>query len=123
MRVLLVDDDADVRITTCMLLEWYGHIVDSACSGQAALALAAKYPPDVILLDLNMPVMDGFATARKLRQEASTASALIVAVSGYVRDKAWCDRALAAGVDECLAKPMDYEKLEVMLRAGRQSRA
>jgi CheY-like chemotaxis protein len=106
-----------------MLLEHYGHIVDSACSGSAALALAAKHPPDVVLLDLNMPVMDGFATARQLRKETSTASVLIVAVSGYVSDKAWCDRAIAAGVDGCLGKPIDYEKLEALLRADRHSRA
>ena len=92
MHVLLVDDDSDVRITTCLLLEHYGHRVDAAYGGVVALEFAHKDPPEAVLLDLNMPGMDGFETARSLRQIPSTATVLIIAVSGYVTNQEWCDR-------------------------------
>lgn len=115
MRLLIVDDDRDVRITSCLLLEHYGHCVAAADGGEAAIAMAGANSFDAILLDLNMPGMDGFETARKLRELPLNAAVLIIAVSGYVADKVWCDRAIAAGVDECLGKPMDYGKLETLL--------
>jgi CheY-like chemotaxis protein len=120
MRILVVDDDEDIRVTTCMLLEWYGHAVDTAFDGAEALDAAQKSTPQVILLDLNMPRMDGFETARRLRAGPPTDHVLIIAVSGYVGDKEWCDRAIAAGVDECLGKPLDYDKLAEMIGRGRE---
>ena len=117
MHVLLVDDDSDVRITTCLLLEHYGHRVDAACGGVVALEFAHNDPPEAVLLDLNMPGMDGFETARSLRQIPATATVLIIAVSGYVTNQEWCDRAIAAGVGKCLAKPLDYDRLDEMLRS------
>jgi CheY-like chemotaxis protein len=66
-------------------------------------------------MDLAMPVMDGFVASRMLRQLPQTRSVPIVAVSAYVQDKVWCDRARAAGVDECLAKPLDFTRLKVLL--------
>ena len=121
MRILLVDDESDIRILTSLLLKHRGHVVETASNGAEAVEMATRRPPDAVLLDLNMPVMDGFTAARKMRELASMQSVLIVAVSAYVGEKAWCDRALAAGVDECVPKPMDYNKLESLLREGRLS--
>ena len=115
MRILVVDDEPDIRSTTQMLLEHYGHTVDTAANGAEAVQVAEKAKPDVVLLDLNMPVMDGFTAARKLRESSDAASMLIVAVSAYVRNREWCDRAVAAGADECMSKPLDYQRLEELL--------
>ena len=82
MRILLVDDDPDLRVITCMLLECHGHTVESVADGALALIAARWFRPDVILLDLNMPVMDGFEAARRLRADPSAAAVQIVAVSG-----------------------------------------
>ena len=119
MRILLVDDDPDIRLITGMLLEAHGHTVVTAADGAEGVEAAkAAPPPHVVLLDLNMPVMDGFTAARKMREMPSAWRALIIAVSAYLGDKAWCDRAVAAGVDECLAKPMDYQRLARLLEGA-----
>lgn len=115
MIVLVVDDAADIRTSTQMLLELSGHVVEVATNGAEAVAAASERPPDVILMDLHMPVMDGFTAARRLRELPQTRSIPIVAVSAYVREKAWCERALAAGMNECLCKPFDHAVLTVML--------
>ena len=78
MKVLIVDDEPHVRIATCLLLEHFGHTLHTATNGEA-LDVAQRHVPDVILLDLNMPVMDGFTAARKLRELPPTAAALIIA--------------------------------------------
>ena len=119
MHLLLVDDDNDVLVITCMLLEMHGHTVDLASDGAVALARVQERAPDAVLLDLNMPVMNGFETARRMRTLPATADVLIVAVSGYVGDKEWCDRAIACGVDDCMGKPLDYEKLAALLSQRR----
>ena len=123
MHILVVDDEPDIRATTQMLLECHGYTVTSAANGADAVEVAAKSPPDAVLLDLNMPVMDGFTAARRLREMPEGSTLLIVAVSAYVSNREWCDRALAAGVDECIAKPLDYSRLEALLsshqKAGR----
>jgi CheY-like chemotaxis protein len=112
MRILVVDDEPDVRMTTQTLLELYGHVVETAANGAEAIRLAAQQLPDAVLLDLSMPVMDGFTAARKLREIPNACAILIVAHSAYVHLPEWCDRALEAGADECLRKPLDYTALE-----------
>ena len=119
MRILLVDDDPDIRLITGMLLEAHGHNVVTAADGAEGVEAAKSVPPPhVVLLDLNMPVMDGFTAARRMREMPSVSRALIIAVSAYLSDKAWCDRALAAGVDECLVKPLDYDRLARLLEGA-----
>ena len=120
MHILIVDDEVDIRVSMSMLLEHFGHTVACACNGKKAVEAAVARRPDAILLDLNMPVMDGFAAAKALRQLPSLQSVLIVAVSAYVSNKQWCDRAIAAGVDECLTKPMDFKELARLLEATRR---
>jgi CheY-like chemotaxis protein len=121
MRILVVDDEPDVRTTTKMLLELYGHAVETAANGAEAVRAAAARLPDAVLLDLNMPVMDGFTAARKLRKIAQNASLLIVAVSAYVSAREWCDRAIAAGADDCIGKPLEYSRLELLLNRPQRS--
>ena len=95
--------------------------METAANGAEAVRAAAARLPDAVLLDLNMPVMDGFTAARKLRKIAQNASLLIVAVSAYVSVREWCDRAIAAGADDCIGKPLEYSRLELLLNRPERS--
>jgi CheY-like chemotaxis protein len=115
MHILVVDDEPDIRTTTQIMLEHYGHSVDTAANGAEALDVAAKRPPNVVLLDLNMPVMDGFTAARRLRSMWNSKTLMIVVVSAYAGNREWCDRALAAGADDCLTKPLDWQRFNTLM--------
>jgi CheY-like chemotaxis protein len=93
-----------------MLLELFGHDVTVAHTGPAGVAAAGRARPDVVLCDIGLPGMDGFAVASTLRQNPSTAAVRLIAVTGYGRDEDR-RRALAAGFDEHLVKPVDPEDL------------
>ena len=116
LRILVVDDGDDIRDALKVLLELDGHDVDIASNGVEAIYKTRVQPPDVILMDLGMPVMDGFAAVRALRHQAEARDIPIIALSAYVGDKAWSDRALAAGCNACALKPVDSKKLADLLR-------
>lgn len=111
MHVLIVDDEPDIRYTTRVLLETMGHSVDVACNGAKAVEIASARRPDAILLDLQMPVMDGLTATRRLCELFMHDLPRIIVVSAYVREREWRDRALAAGAHECLTKPSDVPSL------------
>ena len=115
MIIVIAEDEADTRDMMKVLLELEGHEVYAAADGQQAVAVATANKPDLVLMDLSMPVMDGFAATRALRQSPATRAIPVIAVSAYVSDKEWCDRALAAGCIECVPKPVDYAKLGEIL--------
>jgi two-component system CheB/CheR fusion protein len=104
-RVLVVDDNGDARTALQFLLEDDGHEVRTAADGPTALAQANDFFPDVVLLDIGLPGMDGYEVARRLRDLPGGANAVIVAVSGYgqAEDRI---RSRAAGFDEHLLKPV-----------------
>jgi PAS domain S-box-containing protein len=83
LRILIVDDNRDVAESTGMLLGLAGHETRAVADGNAALAVAQEYQPDVILLDIGLPGMDGFEVARHLRDTPAGTRATILAVSGY----------------------------------------
>ena len=108
--VLIADDNADGRELLRDHLESWGFRVLEACDGQEALINAARYLPDAILLDVQMPCLDGFAVLRKLREDGRLSATPVLAVTAC----AWNgtrDRALEAGFIECFAKPVDYRAL------------
>ena len=115
-RVLVVDDNPDIRESTSMMLTMIGHEVKSAASGHEALEAAAQFQPDAILLDIGLPDLSGYEVTRQLRQMAHVASARIIAVSGYDTPEAR-DRALDAGFDFHVAKPVTLSDLESLLHA------
>jgi CheY-like chemotaxis protein len=113
-RVLVVDDYPDTAETMAMLLRLWGHEVYIAHDGPGALALALKHRPDVVLLDLGLPGMDGFEVARRLRQEAAFRDAFVASVSGFTQEVD-SRRAREAGCDCHLFKPLEPEQLRQLL--------
>jgi signal transduction histidine kinase/CheY-like chemotaxis protein len=110
LRVLLVEDHADVAATYSSLLAGLGHDVEVARSGRAALSAARRAPPDVVLCDIGLPDVDGYEVARRLRGDQRTAHLRLVAVSGYGRaaDRTESSR---AGFDAHLVKPVSPAEL------------
>jgi two-component system CheB/CheR fusion protein len=97
-----------------MLLELLGHQVRVAGDGQAALASAGAIRPDIMLVDIGLPGMNGYEVARRVRGDARLAQVVLVALTGYGRpeDKA---EALSAGFDRHLVKPVDFDTLRDLI--------
>ncbi len=113
-QVLIVDDNVLSAETLALLIGLSGHEAHVAHSGFAALEAAEAYHPDVVLLDIGLPGMDGYEVARCLRRNQAHRSTLIVAVTGYGQDE---DRRKSkeAGFDHHLVKPLDYPHLETLM--------
>lgn len=114
MRILLVDDNTEALRALGMLLEMDGHEVKLAVSGEDALEIAQGFTPDVALIDIGLPGIDGFQLAQHLRELPAFARTRLVALSGYASeaDKA---RGAAAGFDSHLTKPLALEALAEVL--------
>lgn len=113
-RVLLVDDDEDTREMYAWCMRAAGWIVEGAADGAEALLLAPAFEPDVIVMDLRLPVVDGIEATRRLKANDITRDISVVACSGIDLAQA---EALArqAGCDEFVAKPCPPEDLRVLL--------
>lgn len=114
-RVLVVDDSADLCELVADLLRSEGCLVETALSGAAALARAARFHPDVALVDLGLPDMDGTEVARRLRLPEGAPAPRLVAMTGRTEPEE-LERALAAGFSEHLLKPFDPEALTRAVR-------
>jgi CheY-like chemotaxis protein len=114
LRVLVVDDYPDAAATLRILLGLWGHEVQTAGSGAEALAAAAAFRPDVVLLDVEMPRLHGGEVARRLRQLPGLGRVLIVATSGTDRDDPRLD-GYRSHFDDYLPKPYNLERLERLL--------
>ena len=114
-RILVVDDNVDAAEALGELLRDFGHEVATAHGGPQALDTARLHCPEVVLLDIGMPDMDGYDVARRMRGELGLNEALLVALSGYGEDR---DRRLAreAGFDQHVTKPVDAAKLTELLK-------
>jgi len=114
LRVLVVDDNVDAAATLGMLLEACGYLVDVEHDSHRALERARQQRPDVALLDIGLPDMDGNELARRLRADAQTGAIVLVAVTGYGQEQ---DRraAFEAGFDHHLVKPVDMDDLAALL--------
>ncbi len=110
LRVLVVEDEPDVAQSLRMLLELEGHDVRIALAGNAALQLLGEFRPQVVLLDIGLPGLDGYQIAHSIRLRPEGESVLLVAVSGY-GDAAARSRAQEAGFDHHLVKPVDPQVL------------
>ncbi|MDR3619427.1 MAG: response regulator [Paludisphaera borealis] len=112
-RILVVDDNADTAAGMARLLKLLGHDVAVAQDGPTAVEAARSHRPDVVLLDIGLPGMDGHQVARALRNEGF-ANAVIVAVSGYGQEDD-VRRSQAAGFNHHLVKPVDFDSLISLL--------
>jgi PAS domain S-box-containing protein len=121
LRVLVVDDNVDAAEMLGQLLTLSGHEVSLAHDGPAALAAAAAAPLDLVLLDIGLPGMDGYAVAAQLRATGHPGTAL-VALSGYGREDD-IRRALDAGFDHHLVKPIDFAQLRQLVLEVRGRRS
>jgi two-component system cell cycle response regulator DivK len=108
-RILLVEDNPQNRRLAQFLLKSYGYVVDEATTGEEALVLARTHLPALILMDLQLPGMDGYAVTRRLKEDAATAAIAVVALTAYAMpgDR---DKALAAGCDGYIPKPIDTKE-------------
>jgi CheY-like chemotaxis protein len=122
MRVLVVDDSQDGANSLAELIELWGYEARSAYDGPSALRIAREFPANAVLLDIGMPGMSGYDTARALREIAELRGARLVAVTGYGQEE---DRTRArdAGFDHHLTKPVDPTELRNLLRSLRNSGA
>jgi signal transduction histidine kinase/CheY-like chemotaxis protein len=109
-RILVVDDNVDAAETLKMLLGFEGHEVRLAHDGLAALRIAAEFRPEVVLLDIGLPRMDGYQVARQLREQPATEKTLLVALTGHGQDEDR-RRSQEAGFNAHLVKPVDLEAL------------
>jgi CheY-like chemotaxis protein len=113
-RILVVDDNVDSARGLARLLKLLGHKVETAGDGPEALAVVETYRPDVVLLDIGLPGMDGYDVARALRKHPACKDAVIIAVSGYgqAEDQR---RSREAGFNFHLVKPIDHDALMTLL--------
>lgn len=113
LRVLVVDDNTDAAESLAVLLRLWGHTVYLAQDGPSALEMARIYQPELLLLDLGLPKMDGYEVARRLHGMGPHRP-LLWALTGYGHEEAR-RRCLEAGFDRHLLKPLDPDVLEVLL--------
>jgi CheY-like chemotaxis protein len=116
MRVLYVEDNEDNVYVVKMRLELIeGFEISVAKDGAEAVAMVSANPPDLILMDLNLPVMDGWEATKRLKADARTAKIPVVALTAHAMsgDR---ERALAAGCDDFDTKPIDFDRLIAKMR-------
>jgi signal transduction histidine kinase len=114
-RILVVDDNADAADSLKLLLQLDGHRVEAALSSAEALERVHSFKPEIVLLDIGLPDMDGYEVARRIRAMPALAGVQLIALTGYGQseDK---ERAKASGFDDHLIKPVDYSALQQALK-------
>jgi CheY-like chemotaxis protein len=113
--VMIVEDFEDNRFMMRRLLEMSGYEVLEAVNGEEAVQMAAKAHPSLILMDLSLPLLDGLAATRRIRQYPDLREVPIVAVSAHDTADFHAD-ALAAGCNDYVTKPIDFDQLEELLK-------
>ena len=114
--VLIVEDHDDTREMLQLILTIYGCRVLAAANGDDAIRLAEKTLPDLVLMDMKMPRLDGLSLTRVIRSHPTLSKVPIVAMTGMVTPQ-FHREAVNAGCDDCLDKPIDFERLEKLVKA------
>jgi len=112
LNILIVEDNEDTATTTAILLRLYGHEVRIAMDGPAALQAAKDGFPDVVLVDIGLPGMDGYEVARKIGEQPTERRPLFIALTGFGPERHSADGI----IDLHLLKPLDPDRLEKVLR-------
>jgi CheY-like chemotaxis protein len=113
-RILIVDDNVDAATTLALLLDQVGHEAVTAQDGPEALVLADRFKPDVVLLDIGLPGMDGFEVARRLRASPNARELRLIALTGY-SGSAIREQADDAGFDAFMTKPIRFKDILSMV--------
>ena len=113
--VLVAEDYADTRVLMKTLLEMKGCRVVEAEDGAKAVERARQVQPDLILMDLNMPVMDGFEATRQIKQQSETLHIPVIAMSAHCWETDWQAKAIDVGCIECIRKPVDFGVIDSVL--------
>ncbi len=112
--IMVVEDFEDNRFMMRRLLEMSGYRVVEAVNGEQAIEVAQAENPNLILMDLSLPMLDGLAATRRIRQHEALKSVPIIAVSAHDTSDFHAD-ALAAGCNDYVTKPIDFDQLEALL--------
>jgi CheY-like chemotaxis protein len=116
-RILVADDNADSASSMALLLEILGNEVRTAGDGLEAVEVAASFRPDVILMDIGMPRLDGYDACRRIREESWGRDIVLIALTGWSQDED-VRQARDAGFDHHLVKPVEPAALEKLLETG-----
>jgi len=115
-KILVIEDNEQNRILMRQILKYHGYEVLEAADGAAGLAMAREHMPDLILLDLQMPVMGGFTVIRELRKTPELSKLKVIAVTSFAM-KGDREKALEAGFDEYVTKPIDTRKFVELVKS------
>jgi two-component system CheB/CheR fusion protein len=113
-RILVIEDNQDMAESLRLLLELFGYEATVAYSGQAGVEAAEQYIPDVVICDIGLPGLDGYEVARRLRGNAVTAKACLIALTAYGGEEDR-RRSREAGFEHHLVKPIFFDKLQEIL--------
>lgn len=116
LRILVVDDNEDAAASLASLLQLLGHRVGVACDGEQALRVAEQLEPEVVLLDLGIPRLNGYEICRRLRTRPWGRAATMIAITGWGQEEDR-RRSEAAGFDRHFVKPVDPDELASLLAA------
>lgn len=122
LRILVVDDNVDAAQTLALYLDKLGHTTRLVYDGEQALRAAEEFRPDVVLLDLGLPIVDGYEVALGIRAEPWGKDILICAITAWGRPSQH-EISRAAGIDHHLLKPVDPQLLVTLIRESRSARA
>jgi CheY-like chemotaxis protein len=113
-RVLIVDDNEDGAESLAMLLQFSGHETHKAHDGRSAIDAAERLRPDAMLLDIGLPILNGYEVCRRIRETPWGKTLVLVALTGWGQDEDR-DRSVAAGFDAHMVKPVDHDALLSMI--------
>jgi CheY-like chemotaxis protein len=113
-RILVVDDNHDSALSLAMLLSIMGHDTRTAHDGESALEMAESFLPDVVLLDIGLPKLNGYEVAQRIRENAWGASMFLIAVTGWGQDEDR-ERSSEVGLNVHMVKPVEPAALEKLL--------
>ena len=114
-KILIVEDNEKNRILIKDVLEYHGYEVIEAGDGETGTRMAREHRPDLILMDIQMPVMDGISAAKIIKRDPATKGIQMIALTSFAM-KGDKERFLAAGFDDYIAKPIDTRKLPEIVK-------
>ena len=121
-RILVVDDNHDSALSLAMMLSIMGHETRTAHDGESAVETAEKFLPEVILLDIGLPKLNGYEVAQRIREQAWGASMFLIAVTGWGQDEDR-QRSSEVGLNVHMVKPVEPAALERLLAELRRDQA